>query len=194
MLNTVVCFDMAFPTPNTMTSDTFVTIVEMNQLTTARVRDKINGALSELKRLEITARHPSAQVSYHGRAAVRNRCPRWAYPLIICPTEGGPHFKIGGLTEADILSEIAIILYRNLYENKPSFAWPTFGDHYTPQRRGEVETASTLGWTYPITYIRNTPNRVSSIGALSAAESARPSTRRVSCGVMMPSSHSRAVA
>ena len=43
-------------------------------------------------------------------------------------------------------------------------------------------------------YIRNTPKRVSSIGALSAADSARPSTRRVSAGAMMPSSHRRAVA
>ena len=43
-------------------------------------------------------------------------------------------------------------------------------------------------------YIRNTPNFVSGIGALSAAEKASPSTRRVSCGVMTPSSHSRAVA
>jgi hypothetical protein len=44
------------------------------------------------------------------------------------------------------------------------------------------------------TYIRNTPNVVGSIGALSAAERARPSTSRVRAGSMMPSSHSRAVA
>ena len=43
-------------------------------------------------------------------------------------------------------------------------------------------------------YIRNTPKRVGSIGAFNAADSARPSTRRVSAGSMMPSSHSRAVA
>ena len=43
-------------------------------------------------------------------------------------------------------------------------------------------------------YMRNTPNRVASIGALSAAEKASASTRRVSPGAMTPSSHSRAVA
>ena len=43
-------------------------------------------------------------------------------------------------------------------------------------------------------YILNTPNLVSGIGAFSAAESASASTRRVSLGRMMPSSHSRAVA
>ena len=43
-------------------------------------------------------------------------------------------------------------------------------------------------------HILNTPNRVSGIGALSAAENASASTRRVSLGAMMPSSHSRAVA
>src|SRR5436853_7800308 len=44
------------------------------------------------------------------------------------------------------------------------------------------------------TYIRNTPNLVLGIGAFRQAEKARPSTRRVSDGAMMPSSHSRAVA
>ena len=43
-------------------------------------------------------------------------------------------------------------------------------------------------------HIRNTPNRVPRTGALSAAENAKASTRRVSEGAMMPSSHSRAVA
>jgi hypothetical protein len=43
-------------------------------------------------------------------------------------------------------------------------------------------------------YIRNTPNFVSGIGALSAADSDSASTRRVSAGAMMPSSQSRAVA
>ena len=43
-------------------------------------------------------------------------------------------------------------------------------------------------------HIRNTPNFVGSIGAFSAAERERPSTRRVSAGSMIPSSHSRAVA
>ena len=42
-------------------------------------------------------------------------------------------------------------------------------------------------------YIRNTPNGVSGIGALSAAERPSPSTMRVSTGSMMPSSHRRAV-
>ncbi len=43
-------------------------------------------------------------------------------------------------------------------------------------------------------YILNTPHLVSGIGAFSAAENASANTRRVSCGAMMPSSHSRAVA
>ena len=43
-------------------------------------------------------------------------------------------------------------------------------------------------------HILNTPNFVSGIGALSAAEKHNASTRRVSDGAMMPSSHSRAVA
>ena len=43
-------------------------------------------------------------------------------------------------------------------------------------------------------YIRNTPNLVASIGALRQAANASPSTRRVSDGMMMPSSHIRAVA
>ena len=42
-------------------------------------------------------------------------------------------------------------------------------------------------------YIRKTPNVVSGIGALSAAARPSASTRRVSSGSMMPSSHSRAV-
>jgi hypothetical protein len=43
-------------------------------------------------------------------------------------------------------------------------------------------------------YILKTPNRVPLTGALNAAEKAKASTRRVSLGAMMPSSHSRAVA
>ena len=43
-------------------------------------------------------------------------------------------------------------------------------------------------------HIRNTPNFVSGIGALSVAEKHSASTRRVSAGAMMPSSQSRAVA
>ena len=43
-------------------------------------------------------------------------------------------------------------------------------------------------------HIRNTPNVVASIGRLSDAEIASPSTRRVSAGSMTPSSHSRALA
>jgi hypothetical protein len=49
-------------------------------------------------------------------------------------------------------------------------------------------------WCPVAIYIRNTPNLVSGMGALRQAESARDSTRRVSAGAMMPSSHSRAVA
>ena len=40
--------------------------------------------------------------------------------------------------------------------------------------------------------MRNTPNLVGRGGALSAAASAMPSTRRVSAGSITPSSHSRA--
>ena len=43
-------------------------------------------------------------------------------------------------------------------------------------------------------YILNTPNLVRGIGAFSAADNASASTRRVSEGAMMPSSHNRAVA
>jgi predicted Zn-dependent protease len=43
-------------------------------------------------------------------------------------------------------------------------------------------------------HIRNTPNFVSGIGALSVAEKHSASTRRVSAGAMMPSSQTRAVA
>ena len=43
-------------------------------------------------------------------------------------------------------------------------------------------------------YIRNTPNFVSGIGALSTTEKHNASTRRVSLGAMMPTSQSRAVA
>ena len=43
-------------------------------------------------------------------------------------------------------------------------------------------------------YMRKTPKRVSGIGARSAAAKPKASTRRVSTGSMMPSSHKRAVA
>src|ERR1700719_3187604 len=56
----------------------------------------------------------------------------------------------------------------------------------------ENKTCTTFSLTS--THIRNTPNRVSEIGAFSAAEKHNASTRRVSAGVMMPSSHNRAVA
>jgi hypothetical protein len=45
-----------------------------------------------------------------------------------------------------------------------------------------------------IAYIRNTPKRVFCTGAFKAADKDNPTTRRVSAGSMMPSSHSRAVA
>jgi hypothetical protein len=43
-------------------------------------------------------------------------------------------------------------------------------------------------------YIRNTPKRVGSIGALKPAEIANARVIRVSTGSMIPSSHSRALA
>jgi len=46
----------------------------------------------------------------------------------------------------------------------------------------------------PNVYMRNTPKRVASIGALSEAERPSASARRVAAGSRMPSSHSRAVA
>src|SRR5690349_19025008 len=52
--------------------------------------------------------------------------------------------------------------------------------------------ARTLASAAP--YILKTPNLVCDTGALSAAENASASIRRVSEGAMMPSSHSRAVA
>src|SRR5690606_2334269 len=42
-------------------------------------------------------------------------------------------------------------------------------------------------------YIRNTPKRVGSMGALREADSARPNTSRVCAGSITPSSHSRAL-
>src|SRR4051794_11667307 len=45
----------------------------------------------------------------------------------------------------------------------------------------------------PHRYIRKTPKVVSGMGAFNAAEIPSASTRRVSSGSMMPSSHSRAV-
>ena len=45
-----------------------------------------------------------------------------------------------------------------------------------------------------LAHIRNTPKRVLSIGAFSAAEMPRPSRRRVSAGSTTPSSQSRALA
>ena len=44
------------------------------------------------------------------------------------------------------------------------------------------------------TYMRNTPNRVSSIGAFIVADRHSPSTIRVSAGSITPSSHRRAEA
>ena len=45
-----------------------------------------------------------------------------------------------------------------------------------------------------LSHMRKTPNFVSGMGALSAADRPSASTRRVSAGSMMPSSHRRAVA
>src|SRR3954467_1507242 len=47
---------------------------------------------------------------------------------------------------------------------------------------------------YRRNYILNTPNRVRSMGAFSAAERPRPRTMRVSAGSITPSSHNRALA
>ncbi len=74
----------------------------------------------------------------------------------------------------------------------------------SPQRRSKAAVSWTIRvWSIPVwrfslstlrDYILNTPNLVSSMGALSAAEMPRPSTARVSAGSMMPSSHNRALA
>jgi hypothetical protein len=57
-----------------------------------------------------------------------------------------------------------------------------------------VTRYNTAGSKIGTAYIRNTPNCEAGIGALSVAENASIRTRRVSAGVMMPSSHRRAVA
>ena len=59
-----------------------------------------------------------------------------------------------------------------------------------PLKGGSDRSVVWRGWRH----IRNTPNRVCGIGALSVAENASIRTRRVSAGVMMPSSHRRAEA
>ena len=60
--------------------------------------------------------------------------------------------------------------------------------------RKATSEGHTLACALPGTHILKTPNLVCGIGAFSAAENASASTRRVSLGRMMPSSHSRAVA
>src|SRR5690606_31964258 len=69
---------------------------------------------------------------------------------------------------------------------------PTHPDRDRPHQSRTEAAASAR--RVPAGYIRNTPKRAGSIGALSEAEMASPSTRRVSAGSMMPSSQSRAVA
>ena len=56
-------------------------------------------------------------------------------------------------------------------------------------------SASPLSWwlASSAAHIRNTPKRVSGIGAFSAADMPKASTVRVSAGAITPSSHSRAV-
>ena len=64
------------------------------------------------------------------------------------------------------------------------------------RRRAIGEKLKTIkqGQRNQANHIRNTPNFVFGIGAFSATEKHSASTRRVSEGAMMPSSHSRAVA
>src|SRR5262249_15776662 len=57
-----------------------------------------------------------------------------------------------------------------------------------------VENGSLLGDAAHRHHIRKSPNAVFATGAFSAAERPSPSTRRLSAGSMMPSSHSLAVA
>jgi hypothetical protein len=61
---------------------------------------------------------------------------------------------------------------------------------YNHDSRREVEWVRPPPWPH----ILKTPNLVSSMGALRAAEMPRPSTLRVSAGSMMPSSQRRALA
>jgi hypothetical protein len=78
--------------------------------------------------------------------------------------------------------------------------WPSYAAN--PERRvvrtGTLRVLLHATDTSPsfrgILHIRNTPKRVSSTGALSAAEIERASTIRVSAGSIMPSSQSRALA
>ncbi|MPN43205.1 hypothetical protein SDC9_190764 [bioreactor metagenome] len=61
-------------------------------------------------------------------------------------------------------------------------------------RQAGEEMTTRHDWQPLAAYMRNTPKRVSSIGALRAAARPSASTRRVSAGSITPSSQSRAVA
>jgi hypothetical protein len=96
------------------------------------------------------------------------------------------------------------VLFDVIFAPSVIYASPVINDVTTPRsvvgncRRnvmyGESVTYGENQGLTSLPYIRNTPQRVSGTGALRAAENASASTLRVSCGVMMPSSHSRAVA
>jgi hypothetical protein len=79
--------------------------------------------------------------------------------------------------------------------SRKSCRWPT---EFSRQKADTARTQFAGGDKYLHSvrrrYILNTPNFVSGIGAFNVAANARASTRRVSDGVMMPSSQRRAVA
>src|SRR5262249_28592214 len=70
---------------------------------------------------------------------------------------------------------------------------PFWGSGSPSILRGPTDYARRSGLIFPRSYIRKTPKVVSGTGAFSAAEMPSASTRRVSSGSMIPSSHRRAV-
>ena len=86
--------------------------------------------------------------------------------------------------------EESIVLSHDAVQQKVLLAVPHLRGKEVYWRRSSFDLSATI--VSP--HIRNTPNFVSGIGALSVAEKHSASTRRVSAGAMMPSSQSRAVA
>lgn len=110
---------------------------------------------------------------------------RFSRPLMCRVDNGAPH-RIRPLSAdgIDRMASMAVTARTRL-------------THLSPRKHGFNSVRSFRTDMQPLIaahYIRNTPNRVSGMGAFSVAAKAKASTRRVSAGAMMPSSHSRAVA
>ena len=84
--------------------------------------------------------------------------------------------------------KVYIVRMRDIFRHGYSLPIGARAHQYLSRQYG-VELSSPIP-----PHILNTPNFVSGTGALRAALKAKASTRRVSPGAMMPSSHSRAVA